>query len=414
MPYTSNKTDSRSGGVYSDIPTFEGWKGGLDNIHRPNSLSPDNLVDAYNVDFDDNGKIRTREGLVNKLEGNYGDMFVFNKRLYVTKDGELLSYDENYSDERFIDNIDPHYKMYFLELLGNLYFSNSINTGIIDSNHTLTNWEIDSGIIAPIAFAQNGGQLPKGTYLIAYSYLYGQYETGLSPIETVVVDSDNSKITVSVPQEDKITGANIYLQLGTQLHLMATGFTATITEFTHNQGKMAKGEILRALPKMNNLGYFHGRIFGTVNERIYFSEPFDYRQYNPKTNSFSLDNSEVICLLTLENSILACTKSAIYSISGEPLSFTIDKLYDIKMVEGTLFKHERKDIHGFLTDAGVFTISSDGQTTNISETSVEFSDNYTNGASMFRMKDGIISVIFSLEQTGDPSEYESEEYIKIV
>lgn len=417
MPISSNKTDPRTGGIYSDLENFEGWTGGLNNIQRPNSVPPKTqLTDALNVDFDDLGKPRTRQKLESVKDGNFdGGMAEFQGKLYCTKDSSLIRYtDDTFTTSEFLFNItQPQRKMYFLSIGEKLYFSNGVDYGVFNQNETMDIWGIDSPILPPVAFATSGGLLPKGVYLIAHSYTYGSYETGVSPITSVNITEDNSKIVFSVPQGENAISANIYAQIGETLFLMKKGFSGEITDIVHDQGKLVKSEQSRKFPPLINLAWYKGRVFGTDGNKFYFTNEFDFRQYDPKYNSATVDNTEIKCLMALDDSLIIATQRAIYKYSGQPLKFNVEVLFEVSMIEGTEFKHERKPIQGFLTNAGVFTISSDGNVSNISENSVEFSDNYSDGSAVFRMQDGIISVLFSLKQVGEKSEYENESYIKI-
>lgn len=415
MPVSSNKTDPRTGGVYSDLENFEGWNKGMNNIQRPNSIEPKNqLVDALNVDFDDKGKVRTRKGLVNRLTGDFdGGAYVFKDKLYLTKDNQLLRFnDYPLENPEFLENISQNTIMEFLENGENLYFSNGVENGIINKNGQLEKWGIDSPIISPVCIPSLGGSLPIGTYMIACSYLYGSYETGVSPIEIVNITENQSKITIQVPAYSMATSALIYAQMGDSLYLIKEGFNTTIDNLD-NLGKIPKAENTRAFPVVSNLSWYQGSIYGSLNNRVFYTNEFDLRQYNPLSNTFSVDNTTIRCIIGLTNSFIVATDNSIFKYSGNAPDFTVEKLFDVVMIPGTKFKHERKPINGFLTNSGVFTITNDGNVSNISESNIEFSEDYDSGSAMFRMQDGIISVVFSLNRVGSETEYVNKEYIKI-
>ena len=132
-------------------------------------------------------------------------------------------------------------------------------------------------------------------------------------------------------------------------------------------------------------------------------------QYNPFKNTLNIDNSRVISILEYINGLIISTENGIYKLEGEIGKSSLNKISDAKTIENTEFYHETKQLFGILTNQGVIMFSNDGQVQNLSENIVDFS-NYDSGSAMFKMQDGIQSVVFSLNKIGDDTQYQTNDY----
>ncbi len=396
--------------IYSDLENYQGWNKGFTNIKSENEIDPKTeLLDAINIDITDNGKLRLRKGLNRLFQGNVSSMFSFNGLLYGVLDDKFVSFDNSFNYSVIKENINYNLTMKYIELNNELYFSNGVDSGKININGNFEPWLIESPIDAPVLTVSTGGLLPKGRYIVAYSYKFGSYETSISPIQIIEITEDNSKIDISCRGYQYATDCVVYAQNGEMLYRIGYGFNYTFDNVNQIDGKIPKSEELRGFPVCNNICYHNGRIYGSINEFMFYTEPFDYRQYNPVSNTLNIDNTEILSIMEYLGGLIVCTKKGVYKIDGEINKSALVKLSSAIAVKNTEFEHETKKLFGILTNHGVMLFSDDGQVQNLSENLVDFS-NYENGSSLFRMQDGIVSVVFSLDKTGEDTEYQSKGY----
>ena len=396
--------------VYGDLQVFNGWKGGITNLKRPSDIDQTNeLLDAVNVDLSDSGKIRVRQGLTEEKSGEFSNLFSYKNVLYGLSNTNFVSFDNLFNETIILSNINKYKKMYYLEVNDELYFSNGEQSGKINKYGSYDIWSVESPLDKPAYLVEAGGLLPKGTYIIAYSYLYGTYETGISPIEVVKVNNDNSKITINTSANSISTGAIIYAQQGEVLYQIGSGYSVVFENTIQVSGKTVKSENSKSFPMCENLAYYKARIYGSFDSYLTFTDIFDYRQFNPTMNFVEIDGTKILSILPYASGLFIITENSIWKLEGDSYAFNKVLLENVKTIKGTEFKHERKQVNGILTTEGVILFAFDGKYQNVSETKIDFSK-YESGSALFKMQDGIQSVIFSLVGKDLGSTYRDNNY----
>lgn len=417
MPFIDKKKfSSDSNGKYSDFFDLGAFKAGLVNRVNSYDLPKGALLDAINVDIDNSGKIKRRKGYEKLITGKCHSVYGDSKgNGYLVKDGSLLRFNtidnstkliaNGFTDNNFISYVEVNHELYYSD-------GQSI-TGKINSSGNHEIWSIRSPQTQPMVTNSGNGSLKAGTYLIAYTYLYGSYETGVSPHVQIDIPTDGGGIFVVCGSSSDSTGANIYITaLNSQvLQKVATGYTANITS-DDNLGKQIKKLSADGIPAMSNLSYNNGRIWGSYANYIYWTLEMDYRQFNPVRNGVAVD-SNVVIFAAMQSGCWVVTETTTYWLKGtDPDSndLELNPIFPYGAIPGTLFNDEDKQVVGWLSSAGYIQGDAFGKIQNLTAETIDFPKNYKSGAALFKKSRGIKQVVFSLQQTGTDTTFETEEY----
>lgn len=425
MPNLTNKTYEN--GAYSDLVTIGNWKNGILNKLPDSSIPLDGLSDAINIELDNDGKAKLRKGTLKVLDGSFSNAFS-------TKDGKTNLILQNGSLKRLSVlngnvtstsvGVSLNKNASFLELNNEIYYSDGSSKGIITSSGKKI-WGYKSPKTKPSVSATNtGGSLKAGAYHVCYTYLYGKVESSPSPVETVFIEEPyqqkdyGGKINISVSSSSGATGVRVYcsnINGSTFYRISGT----TVGDYNDLKGAELTFSTLDEIPAMTNLTYYNSRIWGNVNENLYFSDVFNYNFYDPTRGVIGIDGTKINLILSINGGLIVSTQKGIYSLIGQSIlnedngfgNFQLTKIHEFSYVDGTLFKDEDEEIFGFLTINGVLLFDKNGTYQNISQDKVAFPSNYKSGASMFRKQDGIKSVTFSLAQLNGENVYINKDHI---
>lgn len=421
MPYTNKrKFDPEQNGKYSDLKDLGPFDKGINNRKNAYSLDTDELLDAVNVDIDNQGKIRRRQGYTKLVTGDSNSVFGFKGLGYVVINGTLKRFDPVANTYTDIANglTSP---ISYVVVNNEIYWSDGISRqGKINLYGNPEEWAIASPKASPVVtMLPNQGALQAGRYSISYTYLYGNYETGGSPEYVVDVPVNNFAFQVTASGSEQATGANIYITpLNAQEPLFfASGNTATITNVNNLGHKMFK-RVHDAFPPCQNLGFSNGRIFGTSGTNLYWTsaEAADYRQYHTQKGWLNIDNSNIQIAIPMRGGVYIATEYFTYFLEGtNPDEW--DKQHSkfpFTGIAGTGFQDEDKQVCGWLAPSGYITADEHGNVTNNTVDTIDFPKGYRQGASLFRKQKTIKQVIFSMQNKEGTTTFNSQGYDELI
>lgn len=111
---------------------------GVKNTVSSERLGPNDLERAINVDLDDSGQARRRRGYRSLLASAHHSLRTVGDRTFVVREGILGRLREDYSFTSIIAvGIAP---VAYIEVNGEVYFSNSEASGVIDDGDTVLPW----------------------------------------------------------------------------------------------------------------------------------------------------------------------------------------------------------------------------------------------------------------------------------
>jgi hypothetical protein len=412
MPITNVKKFSREGnGDLSDLVTLGNWTKGIINRQGTN-IPEDALLDALNVDITNQGVARSRKGRKKILDGLCHSAFTFNKEIYFCKNSNLCKINKNKVVTTLIENFSST-KVNYLEVAGELYIASSFKTFKITRTGNLEPWGISSPQepCSIVIGSPNSGIFKKGLYRISYSYLFDSYETGVFPQDTIIdVGHDNFDLTLSCEPSIHSTSAVFYISSinGTQLYEVGTGYEVTVNSIDV-MTSMPKIHS-EAMPPLENLSFANGRIWGTKDSFIVFSNDRDYRQCNPLLY-IGVDNTKIQLFKAVDTGLYIVTELATYFMSvtnpEDVNSMQLTKILPYSGIKGTMFVDTDSNSVGWLSTEGYILGDFTGKVENLTKNTIDFSKNYSEGCSLFRKKDGVVQVLFALNEIGEKSSFQT-------
>ena len=414
MPFIKGEKFSRdSNGKYSDFVQLS-FKLGIVNKVNAHNLPEGALLDAINVDIDNQGKVKRRKNYKKIISGNCNSLFSDSNGIgYMIKNNVLVKINQNFTTKVIENGFPPNTKLSYCEVNQEIYYSDSNNTtGKINKHGNYDKWSLDSPQMPPIVIqTQEDGGLKAGKYLVCYTYLYGTYETGCSQYNAFTVEKDGSSLFVECFPNSFSTNANIYITpINSEIAgLHSTGYTATISD-TNSLKRNIKKEVATGFPALSNLSYSNGRIFGTRDNYIFWTLPLDYRQFEPAKNGLAVD-TPILIFVSVQEGFWVVTQTSTYFLKGNDTeSMVLELMLPYGAIKGTLFYDEDKKTVGWLSTNGYIVADGYGKIENLTSNTVDFPKNYINGAALFRKDNGIKQVIFSLVGEGQATSYETKEY----
>lgn len=408
MTFTSRKKyNPDNNGALAYLLDLGQWKSGIINRDNEYSLRKDGLLDALNVDINNNGSISTRNGYIKVIDGDCHSMYTFKNKIYFVKNGDLCRATNENNIETLQANFSS-YKVNYIEVADELYIATKDKTKRINRYENMDLWGTQSPRIQSnvLVGEQGSGSFKKGIYRLNYSYLYGNYESGIYPLDLIIdVPYDDFNLVCECFPSAFSTDALFYIssQNGSELYLAKQGYEVEI-DYLDKITKSPKTNS-EEIPAWENLTFANGRIYGSVGSNIYFSNDRDYRQHNP-VMFIGIDNTNIDLLYAFDTGLIIGTQLGIYFLQlSNPEKITetqLIKLAEDKVVIGTVVKFNDKTI-GFLTDNGYIVADASGKIENKSKEKIDLSKNYSYGSSLYRKINGKEQVIFSLNSNGEKS-----------
>lgn len=122
------------------MEVVKAWRG-LNNVTDPLRLGLDWLVQADNVDVSETGAIKKRSGYIKTLAGAFTAAYATLdfRRLYAVVGGALVAMAGPATSVVLRSGLNPA-PMHWCEVNNDVYFSNGVDSGIIQSDHTILLW----------------------------------------------------------------------------------------------------------------------------------------------------------------------------------------------------------------------------------------------------------------------------------
>jgi len=271
---------------------------GLQNQNAPERFAQEDLQEALNVDIDNSGAVRRRQGYkqLTGLGGSYHSIWSDGIDYCLYMDGTSLMrlHDDN-TTEVIRTGIVSGNPMAYLYLNGRVYYTDGVITGVVD-NGISRSWGLSIPSL-PILSATGGG-LITGMYRVGLTYqrLDGQ-ESGASVFASIHL-SDNQGITINyvASPDPGVAFIRIYVthRNGTQMYLLTTIGNATGSVTYDGQTPLSVTLLttqgLYPVVAGEMLDFFMGRIFVSNAEVLHWTQPLAYELYDPMRNWIQFDS----------------------------------------------------------------------------------------------------------------------------
>ena len=321
----------------------------------------DYLSAADNVDIDNTGRIRRRQGvaLVQALTGAHSLYLTSDTAGYLVRASVLYAITLPVYAETVVTALSSNATMSYAELGSELYYSNGTDSGRV-AGSVAKPWALPTPP-APVVSAIDGGSLWAGEYLVATSYCCWDgvsllEEGGRSPL-TRIERTTTGGLRVTIP--GAATGAthvNIYLSntSGSVLYLLAkvTASTATYDVAALPTGREAGQRVEAPLPA-GALFVHNGRLCSFSGSTVSVGLPFRPGYYAPVEGFIPFPETVSIAVSAQTGVFVAADKT--YWIPGDlgDVQGPIIDVLPFGAVHGTAFSDPNSSNVGWFSLNGV-------------------------------------------------------------
>lgn len=294
---------------------------GLRNTAAPEQLAAADLTVADNIDLDNAGAARRRDGSTLRVPGAAHSLWASGTDcLYVAGD-QLRRLHADYSSTLLASGLLAARPLSYVPVAGRIYWSNGVQTGIVDGNRSRS-W----GLAAPEVpdVAATAGLLPAGRYQAALGWVRrdGQ-ESGVAlPAVIDLADGAGVRFAWDRPRDTDIAQAALYLSEpdGMVLYRAAvadvTAGSATVTRAT--LATPCATQWLDRPPAGQSLAYARGRIYIAQGPTLFATAALGY-EYVDLRDFLAFDGSPIRFVAGIDAGVFVGTEQAVYFAAGERL-----------------------------------------------------------------------------------------------
>lgn len=266
------------------VVAYEAFKGIRNDVIAPRFALAD-LAVGTNIDIDETGAISRREGRTSVVAGATRSLWADGADCYFMQAGTMKRLNPNYTSENIRTGMDPLRAMQFQKVNEQVFYSNGIETGVIDSRVSRS-W----GLTVPPTpgVAVTVGALPAGDYQFTMTYLRrSQQESGAGLAGRITVAEGSGLVfTLPVSADPDVVSKAVYLstQNGDVMYralIVGNGTaTATYQNDTRELFLPLATQFLGPPPAGHLIGYFRGHMYVAVGDTIFYSEPYAFEHFD--------------------------------------------------------------------------------------------------------------------------------------
>lgn len=356
---------------------------GKNNVAKETSLPEGSLREAINVDIDDVGNARRREGYELLYSGSDIDSLYKN----YFREGSSLKYLNDDNTASIVTSV-AKYKISYTKINELIYCTDGTDNFILDG---LTAYPL--GAPTPKLM----GQEPESGD-IQTTYTYRNQLTG--------EESGAARGLVNAVSSEKVG-----------YDLIQWNTTGNDGRFYDASGRILETQFMDILPAGQIIEYYKGKMYIADGSTLWFSQPYRFGVNKTSADFFSFPSHITICV---------AVDSGIYVVADQTYFITFSKTEEASLrevsqdvaVEGTGLLISGSDL-GFEFESEVAywfgpkgaTIGlPDGQVHNITDDVLVINDNSSNiGASLYKEYNGIKQIISSMPIGGEVSALQSQD-----
>lgn len=327
------------------------------------------LRDAVNVDIDNAGRLRRRNGvtLVQAMTGAHSLHLTSSTAGFLVRGGTLYAVDlsSGYA-ETLVKVLSNNNVVHYAEHNGSTYYSNTVDSGRIDDTGAWFPWALPTPTAPGVATIPGG--LSAGSYQVAVRYINQTTgEAGGISASTVVDVDGTTALRVSLPSA---TAGATHVQLfvtklnGSQPYLHSTYATGTATgDITTTDAVTTTAEAFFAepMPACHSLQIHMGRLIGANGNTLYYGLPYRLGYYDA-TDGYIVFDDDITVLAPNQYGIFVATASKTYWLAGDISK--VERITDPLPYGGvfnTEFSVPHKKLVGWFGDKGIVIGDEQGQ-----------------------------------------------------
>lgn len=330
---------------------------GIRNDIAPEEFGLGDLADAVNVDIDDEGKPKTREGSILSFAatGVHSLWSGAGIALFV-QDGVL--YEFLGASARRLMEVGPG-RMAYASHAGRVYCTNG-NASIVVENGQARRW----GIVPPgeIRLAATGGNLPRGKYLVTATYITADGRESGAP-RAAEIDAEGGIIVEVEPSTDPhVVACIVYATTanGETLYEIGASGTGSLRYTDAVAGRPLDSQFFGPPPAGTDVAIYRGVAFVAHGQFVSFSAPFDLERFRPD-QYIAFDSAVTMVAATRDGLFVGTERETLWLAGNSPTEVTIEQRHASGAVAGTLAQAPAGDIRGLEGEFLVPTwLSTDG------------------------------------------------------
>lgn len=196
--------------------------------------------------------------------------------------------------------------VWFEEVDGLVYMSNLYWCGTYDQADGLAAWGISCPNM-PIC-SQTGGNLPAGVYRVAMTNVYGGLPGGSSAVATIILTATGG-IAIS-----NLGTSHVWVTEPNGSELFWCGNVPTVTQIT--SAEPLPTLLCHPPLPMENICYAFGRMWGSRQTRLYYSEPLRPDLWRDSDNFFEF-GQDITLVARAANGLFVGGETATFSLLGK-------------------------------------------------------------------------------------------------
>lgn len=304
------------------------WPAGVNNIAPDYALPTDqygkqiHLRAAINIDFLDNGQVRSRKGKQRVYTGATHSFWSDGTTALFVENGVLKRLETNLTGTALRSGL-SNARMQYHPINGEIYFSNGIDSGIYRGG-SVREWGVENPPSPPTAVSANG-LLPNGRYQLICTFvnLYGE-ESGCMQASAYDVTTGGLTVTLPQPISAEVVKINLYATPpdGDQFYLSAVAaINQTIPLIDEPvYGRTLRTQFCKKMIPGELLEVYRGIVYAAVGNIVWHSEPFNYGLYKPAKNYMPMP-AEVTVMGATQNGLYIISDSTRYFAGTGPADF---------------------------------------------------------------------------------------------
>ena len=302
---------------------------GLNNVSDPLRIGLGWLTNADNVNISDTGAISKREGYAVAQAGNITGIYTTldHQRMYLVDAGTLRTF-----SGAVLRTSLSSAPMYWAEINGQVFFNNGTDSGVINQDNTVMDWEWPIPSQPTVSLVT--GTLASGTYQVCCTFMLEDgRETG--PSDPVMIDLAEGQ-ALSISSIPHATGAatRVYIAPANsavyQLAVTTTG-SAMVWNFSNDAlGKDLATDGTDPLPLgVSSIAVFKGRMYAAQympmfdQTVIWYSQPLGFHLFDLSSDFFMVPG-EAVMLAPTDSALVVGTKKAIHAYNSDGITLLAD------------------------------------------------------------------------------------------
>lgn len=388
----------------SDQVKLGPWPKGMNNRVDEQELDDGFLRDALNVDITNAGYARRRRGYVALLAPAHSVFAHDDKFLFVSGGDLYLGLPPNHAIVRAGVGTE---EMAYVELNGEIYFSNGVVTGKIDQNNTPRPWGIEIPNPVPVMAATAFGGMHAGTYQVALTYIDDRGEEGGgNHLGSILVPSGGGILISVLPTtlEPTVVSIRIYVSsvnddLLFHLVTLPIGTPAYQVFLSGNLGREYDTDLMDPFPPCSQLAKYNGRIYGVDGRFLWYTEPLRYGLTKLREN-FIPYASDIGVVAPVEDGIYVCADRTWWLDGRGPGEFNTKDVLPFGAVLGSAVEIGNSRNMAWFSKNGFMIGKAGGKVEQVSDAALAM-PGYTKGATLFREQYGLRQLVTVLRGSGE-------------